>query len=276
MLIGISGKIGSGKDTIGNIIQYLTLHKAGGYTYKPNNEEFLDLMKTFKLTGFMPVFANNVESTWEIKKFAWKLKKVVALLTGCLINDLEDQEFKKQELSREWWNYLKLNTGTPQRPTFISYPAYATDEVVKELGEDRITKPTYRTMLQLVGTEAMRNQIHENIWVNALFADYKKNQVLYDHNSKENLSYYLNTPQYPNWIITDMRFPNELKAIEERNGITIRVERFSKDRFKEVKDEHPSETALDNAKFKYVIGNDGTVEELVEKIRFILINESVI
>jgi hypothetical protein len=31
--------------------------------------------------------------------------------------------------------------------------------------------------------------------------------------------------KYPNWIITDCRFENELKAVKERDGITIRVQR---------------------------------------------------
>ena len=30
---------------------------------------------------------------------------------------------------------------------------------------------------------------------------------------------------YPNWIITDVRFPNEADAIKGRGGIIIRVNR---------------------------------------------------
>jgi hypothetical protein len=39
---------------------------------------------------------------------------------------------------------------------------------------------------------------------------------------------------------------------------------------------HPSETALDDAKFDYVIDNDGTLDELVEKVRVILTKEKII
>jgi DNA-directed RNA polymerase subunit L len=39
---------------------------------------------------------------------------------------------------------------------------------------------------------------------------------------------------------------------------------------------HPSETALDNANFDYVINNNGTIEELVEKVRDILVKEKII
>jgi hypothetical protein len=40
--------------------------------------------------------------------------------------------------------------------------------------------------------------------------------------------------------------------------------------------EHPSETALDNAEFKYVIENNGTIQDLVEEVRRILTIEKII
>jgi hypothetical protein len=75
-----------------------------------------------------------------------------------------------------------------------------------------------------------------------------------------------------------MRFPNEMKAVEERKGVTIRVVRpsFMVDGKVITKDLHPSETALDNAEFDYEIINDGTIEDLVEKVREILITEKII
>jgi hypothetical protein len=39
---------------------------------------------------------------------------------------------------------------------------------------------------------------------------------------------------------------------------------------------HPSETALDDAKFDYEIINDGTIEDLIEKVKEILIKEQII
>jgi hypothetical protein len=91
----------------------------------------------------------------------------------------------------------------------------------------------------------------------------------------------------PNWIITDMRFPNELEAVEEREGITIRVVspfiRFSDGSYRakskmmgDFDNEHPSETALDDAKFDYEIINDGSMEDLIEKVKQILITEKII
>jgi len=163
---------------------------------------------------------------------------------------------------------------------------------------------TPRKLLQLLGTEAGRNIIHPNIWVNALFADY----VCDDCGQKECPTDEEDTGQmihrsFPRWIITDVRFPNEVKAVKERGGIMIRVNRggFSitdgketinnvietddlrgHDDFVYTDDasiiyrapdwkrvtEHPSETALDDYDgFDYVVENDGSIEDLVDKIR---------
>ena len=67
MIIGINGKIGSGKDTIGEIIQGLSITNGG--------REF------------------------EVKKFAGKLKTIGSLLTGIPVCNFEDQNFK---MSRRW------------------------------------------------------------------------------------------------------------------------------------------------------------------------------
>jgi hypothetical protein len=144
-----------------------------------------------------------------------------------------------------------------------------------------------REFLQKLGTEAMRERLHTNVWVNALFADYTPTHYLigaFDTKLTDG------DPVYPNWIITDMRFPNEMEAVVEKGGITIRVVRDTtcpecgvtgghkmyvhKD--KSLTDLHPSETALDDAKFDYEIINDGTMEDLVEKVKEILTKQGIL
>ena len=191
-LIGISGKIGVGKDTVGEIIQKFC--------------------------------ATNNGPNFEIKKYAGKLKEIACILTGCTLEQLENQEFKKLQIGLDWGM-------------------------------------TYRELLQKLGTEAMRNGLHENVWVNALFADYKA--VGWE---SEDIS---------NWIITDMRFPNEFDAVKSKDGITIRVERplhaLSQENHFGIL--HPSETSLNNAEFDYTIVNDSTIEELTKKVKEILEKE---
>lgn len=93
---------------------------------------------------------------------------------------------------------------------------------------------------------------------------------------------------HPNWIITDMRFPNEMEAVVERGGLTIRVTRlFQTDVIDGNKVSwipipgvdyipHASETALDDAEFDYEIINDGEIVDLIEKVKQILIKEKII
>jgi len=81
-------------------------------------------------------------------------------------------------------------------------------------------------------------------------------------------------------IITDVRFPDEVRAIEDAGGIVIRLERSEE--HKKLHDQKGefegdmrprndiSETALDNYEFKFRVQNDGTLEELVAKVIDIL------
>ena len=135
---------------------------------------------------------------------------------------------------------------------------------------------TPRLLLQLLGTEAGRNVIHSDIWVNALFADYVCNdcgkQVCStDEEDTGQMIHY----SFPNWIITDVRFPNEAKIIKDKGGIVIRVnrplERLGNSKLPKLKhtsiSQHPSETALDNYKnFDHIIENNGSIEDLITKL----------
>jgi hypothetical protein len=121
---------------------------------------------------------------------------------------------------------------------------------------------TVRDFLQKLGTDALRDSLHPNVWVNALMADYKKQlRIETNHPHSECL-----TARYPNWIITDVRFENEAKAIKDKGGVVIRVDRPG---VKPVNN-HPSETSLDNWKFDYKIANISGIFELKEPITNIL------
>lgn len=283
MVIGVSGKIGAGKDLTGRIIQYLiTISKYE--EFKDNTfEQFIETVNDFEAVKQDRGFEL---SNWQIKKYAYKLKQIVALLTGCTVEDLENQEFKNKEIGESWikWEIawsdfadtLKLNQNY-----WTKAVANSEQEAKNIAGLSgaftirycREVRLTYRTLLQLVGTEAMRNCIHENVWVNALFSDYSiiGGKMI---PPKEGEEYTSKNHIYPNWIITDTRFPNEAKAIKDRDGIVIRVNR-SHD-LDVIMDEHPSETALDDYEFDYVIDNNGTIEELIEKVREVLRKEKLI
>lgn len=203
-LIGISGKAGSGKDLIARIIQYLVYqnsHKE--FKFEGNLSELLksnglilDLQAEFPLVNIF------LASGYKSVKFGDKLKDMVCLLLGCSRQDLEDRDFKEKELGEEWWYYK----GGSNNFIIPYLPGDNTDS-------ESLVKPTPRLLLQLLGTECGRQILHPNLWVLALIQDYKCDTE---------------TQEYPKWIITDVRFPNEFKAIKDRGGINIRVERFQR------------------------------------------------
>ena len=69
-------------------------------------------------------FGKLQRERWEIKKFASGVKLIASILTGHKVQDFESQEFKNAKLGPEW------------------------------------NDMTVRDMLQKIGTEAMRDNLH--------------------------------------------------------------------------------------------------------------------
>jgi dephospho-CoA kinase len=177
MIIGISGRLNAGKDTLADIL--------------------LDLKPEF----------------FEKKAYAYKLKQIANLLTGISIEKFNDGEFKKQNMPEEW-NWF----------------------------DDPEDAMSVREFLQELGTEAIRDGLHENAWVIALMADYKADE-------ENNL---------PNWIITDVRFHNEAEAIRKKGGMLIRLNRKGQS-----SSEHSSELHMNDwGDWDFVIDNDGSISDL--------------
>ena len=107
-IIGISGKKTVGKDTVGQIIQYLI------YKNKYKN-------KIADITLEQFIHFNNSNQLlysldWKVKKFADKLKDIICILINCTRDQLEDESIKSlslQELadkgliSKEFLNNLE-------------------------------------------------------------------------------------------------------------------------------------------------------------------------
>lgn len=277
MIIGINGRVGSGKDTVGRVIQYLIRDK--------QNDGFssnITLEETLKLTVSDPY-----HSGWEIKKYAAKLKQIASLLTGIPVEMFEDQDFKKSLLGEEW------NQVSPAKKEMIGLKemtahlnkGYIVDTATANLGSiqvegknkiyiemekpEQVLKYTVRGFLQKLGTEGIRDSLHTNAWVNALFADYKQHVQVSPICLNTDTGITSQTSRdlgMPNWIITDCRFPNEAQAIKDRGGIVIRVTRPGEN----LADLHPSETSLDNWTFDFVLDNSGTIAQLKDNVAFFL------
>lgn len=168
--------------------------------------------------------------TWKVKKFSGKLKHIASILTGIPEYKFEDQEFKNSYLGSEWNQGVKYNDRIPG------------------------ARMTVREFLQNLGTDAVRDGLHPNAWVNALMADYAPDQYS-DYPSR-----------MPKWIVTDVRFPNEAQAIKDKGGVIIRIDRPG---IKPV-NSHPSETSLDNWDFDYKIANASDLVALRQSVEVLL------
>ena len=189
MIIGISGKAGSGKDTAAKMLEVLYANPDISY------EDFVN--KRYK--NFADI---------QIVHFADSLKETAQVLFRI----------------GEW----ETNTQEGKKTTI-----------------DWIGK-TVRELLQGIG-QGLRDAIDPNLWVKILFA---------------------NTEGWSNYIIADVRYPNEVYAIKERNGILLRIDRKGAGA-----GNHSSETALDNYKeWDVHIENNGSIEDLFETMKIFIKN----
>ena len=216
MLIGISGKKQSGKDTVCRIIQLVNeaLYHVS-FDMQFMSKEYI----VNEITEHLELDEPTRSSIYpERHAFADKLKECASIILG------ESRDVFEVESGK--------NSKTRLR--------------IMDHNGDTITN---RKFLQLFGTEVGR-AIDPDLWVKSLLYDYRE-AVLSAEGSWS-----------PDWIITDVRFPNEAKAIKAEGGILIRVNRDTG-----AVDEHPSETALDNYEdFDITISNNGSLKDLVDKV----------
>lgn len=144
----------------------------------------------------------------------------------------------------------------------------------KELGIENFTP---RMALQMLGTDVFREHFNQNIWVKVL-----KNRII---NSNNDI------------VVTDVRFPNEVKMLQELGGKIVQVIRgelpewwkiaidYNKEKHYCILDEvgfidetgkkiwgvHPSEFSLAGViEPDYIIHNDGTLDDLHPKVKDML------
>lgn len=268
MIIGLAGKSSVGKDESAHIINYLC---------SKSELPYKDWKKHY-------IFSSAILDKFENKKFADRIKDIICLLIGCTRTQLEDRDFKENSLGEDWNTYVIYHYKIPGEYKRCGSAEEAINELSKLTGfrrqnyyiQEEVITP--RLLMQLLGTEFGRKLVHPNLWVSSLFVDYKlefKNNPfyhtknIYDVSEEDEIN---NLPMFPNWIISDVRFPNEIEAIKKRDGILIKLVRDTG-----LNSTHGSEIALDNYPWTdYVIDNNGTIEELVEKLREILIKENII
>lgn len=145
-------------------------------------------------------------------------------------------------------------------------------EIVDPWWSEQLNMPNFspRLALQIVGTDSLRNHFHSDIWFLTLRNRIRKNPD-------------------KDVVISDVRFPNEVKFIQEQGGTLIRVNRgpvpvwyetaliankgnsIAKDIMtKTYSDAHFSEWAWVGSDVDYEISNDATLEILKENVKNVI------
>ena len=233
MIIGISGKAGSGKDTAAKMLEVL---------YANPNILYEDFSNR-KYKNFADI---------QIVHFADSLKETAQVLFRIGEWETNTQEGKKTTIEWIGKTVRELLQGVGQGlrdaidPNLWIKVLFRISEWETNTQEGKKTTidwigKTIRELLQGIG-QGLRDAIDPNLWVKILFA---------------------NTEDWSNYIIADVRYPNEVYAIKERNGILLRIDRKGAGA-----GNHSSETALDNYKeWDVHIENNGSIEDLFEAMR---------
>lgn len=130
MIIGISGKAGHGKDTVGRMLQYCF------------NTELSMAYSSFLL---LPKYQQH---PYSIVKFASTLKWIVALVTDTRVDFIECN--KSALMSNDWSRVVQLTE-------------FDTDDGVDGFSS---IPYTYREFLQQVGSKL--REVHPDFWINSL------------------------------------------------------------------------------------------------------------
>lgn len=131
----------------------------------------------------------------------------------------------------------------------LRYQGCPEDRIERYLEGDLKGKPcpylagrSMRYAMQTLGTEWGRNKISADLWIGAV-----ENHI--EHFAIDRV------------VLTDVRFRNEVDFVSNRGGDTYRVDRGLKNI-----DLHPSEYGIIDLPVRAVIPNDGTVDELHERV----------
>lgn len=148
------------------------------------------------------------------------------------------------------YDYLHPNCeithfADPLKQFCIDYLGLKYEDLYTEQGKKEFNhfwNMTNREILQKVGTDALRNGFDKDIWV-------KITELKIKTKIKTNI------------VIPDVRFDNEAEMILKNKGIVLNIERPETKQ-----DTHISEQGISHNLISINILNDGTLEELKNKV----------
>lgn len=247
LFIGLNGYAGAGKDTVAKMLNSILAHdwrtKEQAYLYYKEN--YVDKYKPYATFN-----ADDATSKCMCIAFADQLKRICSVVFGIPV------EYFYYNKSTSWVCINKNFEYTESKPT---------DEHIVTAEDYYIGKENYmhsadkywmslREILVYVGTYVCQYSINRSIFVNIVNSEINKLKYKSDTRSRN-----INTI-----ICTDVRFIHEYDYIKKNNGIMINIVRDSVNQAQDIA-EHELDM-FDEDNFDYVITNDGTYEELFDKV----------
>lgn len=205
-------------------------------------------MKVIGLTGFAKSGKSTAtqilkELGGEEVAFAKHLKDVCSVVFGVPRDHFDDQAFKEVKFD---FNRIILDHDINEILTYFEVPARFIPQAMLAHKGVELTSP--RHVAQYIGTEVLRS-IDQDIHINMAFK-------LSASSSAKFL------------ICSDMRFDNELKAVQKTDGLTIGISR-QKVVPADLQNLHPSEKEIPNliSRSDVEVKNEGTIEDLQNTVR---------
>lgn len=245
MIIGISGRKQSGKNTTANIIHGIILKQINAIEdWNIDTSGKLNILTSDasgksgwgefdisrKDTNFIEYAEYNMWPYVKLYSFADTLK--------WMCTDLFDIPYECVWGTNEQKNQVQEHLRWENMPGLQ-------DESKRQKWSGPMTA---REFMQFLGTDIMR-KMYEPIWVNACIKKIQREQ--------SQLA-----------IIADVRFPNEANAVEKAGGTLLRLTRNVYPN-----ETHQSEVALDNYSFSTIIDNHNkSIDYLMTKIKAICLN----
>lgn len=252
MILGISGRKQSGKNTVANMLHGIVLKENGlikDWNIGPKGELMIltedssgkEGWGEFDVTRIDEGFSQYAElNMWphiKLYSFADHLKWICIKLFDIPFECCFGTDDQKNQLQEHllWENMPKAINSTLMKKIIKAPDA-------KRSFDWKEGPMTAREFMQFLGTDVCR-KMYEPIWVNACIKKIQQEQ--------SGLA-----------IIADVRFPNEAKAIEDAGGKVVRLTREVHE------DNHSSEVALDDYPFTDYIDNKiESIDILMVKVK---------
>ena len=228
-IIAISGLKNSGKDTTASMLEFLL-----------NTPKIFHSYFWYKHKYLIPKKHN-----YKTVAFADPIKEMLSSFLNMDRKEFESRDIKEHYLIN-FATFDQVYNKAAYYDVYKTLPDSKFAKLAKEWSPE-LSKQYFlsiRQVMQLFGTEIMRNRLDDKIWINCI----------------------LGRAHHQNIIISDLRFITEFEEIKKRNGLVIYIDRGLTPGSH--KSELEMQTLLDQNKFDLIIDNkDISLKELFNKIK---------